>query len=127
MQLLSQTSFALLAAMVTSTFAAAIERDVHVIERAALPSQQCVQAEKYEGIYNGIYSPACAVLVCLVSPFPISLGSLLSLTPLFQSGCSYSLRRVLPYLMDRYLRYEYQCRPARALLPLIMGRRHSGA
>lgn len=72
MQLLGQISFALLTGMATSAFAAAIDRDVHVIERANLPSQECVQAEKYVGIYNEIYSPACVTLVSFSAPsFPL--------------------------------------------------------
>lgn len=75
MQLLGGLSLALLASTATSALAAAIERDVHVVERASLPSQECVQAEKYVGIYNEVYSPACAELVGLLSPFSLPLPS----------------------------------------------------
>lgn len=70
MQLLNKLSLVLLASTATSAFAAAIDRELNVVERASNPSQQCVQAEKYLGIYNGIYSAACAELV---SPLPLSL------------------------------------------------------
>ncbi|EIM82380.1 uncharacterized protein STEHIDRAFT_160929 [Stereum hirsutum FP-91666 SS1] len=66
MKLISTLSvfFTLLASMPTSVFGAAIERNLNVVKRDSNPSQNCVEGEKYVGIYgiNGVYSQACAVL-----------------------------------------------------------------
>lgn len=50
----------------STVLGAAVERDLNVVERASNPSVYCIEAEKYLGINNNIYSAACAELV---SPF----------------------------------------------------------